>query len=81
MKMTSLAISIIHYSGYLRVKNTLLPKQLHTSLSQALSLKASMPAKAAQVRSGLSVPGHMTTRSYGSLMSSRGNSTQSKTPL
>lgn len=51
-KMTSLAINYILLWA-LRAKKSLLPKQLHTSVPQAPSLKASMSAKAAQVRIGL----------------------------
>lgn len=65
----------------LTVRKSLLPEQLHTPVPQAPSLKASMSAKAAQVRSGLPAPGCVTNHSYSSFMSSQGNSTRSKTHL
>lgn len=63
----------------LGVKKSSLPKQLHTSVPQAPSPRASMSAKAAQVRSGLPAPTCMTNCGYSSLMSSQGNPTWSKT--
>jgi len=49
-----------------------------TSVPQAPSLKVSMTAKAAQVRSGLPVPSCVVNHSSSSLMSPQGNSTLSK---
>lgn len=63
----------------LGVKKSSLPKQLHTSVPQAPYLKASMSAKAAQVRSGLPAPTCLTNCSYSSLTSSQENPTWNKT--